>query len=202
MKYWLLFLVMISAQPAFAAPPDQADDRIRCVAALAILAHDQRNGGELGTYPPLSVRGARFAQLVGDAVMRETKQSREQVRDYILAAVAEFQKSASAQPNPIIAQAAPCLARLNKLVPPPSLPHCAAIVGLAYDDVRAREGLTKSAKDLATIAAILAGRAREELRGEGKTEAEGDIVLGLAREAAVRDKREPDLETCFERARP
>lgn len=203
MKYWLILFAFMTAMPVTAAQPDRSSDALRCVATLAIIANDQARGaGELGSYPPLAVRGARFARIAGEAAMRESGQSREQVRTRILAEVAAFQTADGRGPNPVASQAPGCIAMLDKAVPPPTLPYCAAIVGFAYDDVHAREGLTKTAKDLATIAAVLAGRAREELRALGKTEAQGDVALGLAREAARSDKAEPDLESCFERARP
>jgi hypothetical protein len=201
MKYLSIILMLIVAMPIYAAPQDQ-QPRLRCVAVLAILAYDQKRGStEFGAFPPLSMRGARFAQLVEDEVMRTTRQSRKLVRAKILAIVLEFQAAMPSTPNPFVDEAPRCIAMLDKIVPPPTLPHCAAIVGFAYDDVRAREGLSKSAKDLATIAAVLGGRARDELRLAGKTESQGDVVMGLAREAARRDKAEPDLESCFERAR-
>jgi hypothetical protein len=63
--------------------------------------------------------------------------------------------------------------------------------------------MSKTAMDLMTIAALVEDRARTELRAAGKSEAEGDRELTLAREAIAADpKSSPDMEACVELARP
>ena len=82
---------------------------------------------------------------------------------------------------------------------------------LAHKEVEAREGKSQTASRLSVYASLLEGQAREELRREGKTENEGDIVLGLERERLLAETQtklkkgenaEQDFESCFARANP
>jgi hypothetical protein len=146
--------------------------------------------------------------------MKASGRTREQVRGEIVSAVEGFQKAANEQQVATgerlsRATVTICLALMEKVdppAPPPSLPQCAAALALAYDDTHRREGLSKSAKDLATFAAVLDSRARTELRAAGKSEGEGDEAIGLAREALIADAKVgrdgPDMEQCFELAKP
>ncbi|MBA3897088.1 MAG: hypothetical protein H0X36_08135, partial [Sphingomonadaceae bacterium] len=100
-----------------------------------------------------------------------------------------------------------CVARMHARAPappPPALPHCAAVMGLAYDAVKARDGLTKDAKDLATLASVLAYRARTELTAGGKSEAEADALLAAARASAAKAGATSDdeLQACANLAAP
>ena len=186
------------AVPGYTAKPLNADQakRIRCVAALAIVASGQERGaGNWDDYPPLAADGATFAGIVGEAVMKETGRTREAVRDAILSAVAALQKQAkdSADPDALAhAEADRCLPVLRAAVPEkprPTLPQCAIYVALAYDEVRAREGASTTAKDLATIAAVLDHRAREMLKGEGKSEPESDEAMGREKERIMKETK-------------
>jgi|GEM_PF-520716 len=187
-----------ASQPTPPAKPLNADQakRIRCVAALAIVASEQERGaGNWDDYPPLAADGATFAGIVGEAVMKETGRTREAVRDAILSAVAALQKQAkdSADPDALAhAEADRCLPVLRAAVPEkprPTLPQCAIYVALAYDEVRAREGASTTAKDLATIAAVLDHRAREMLKGEGKSEPESDEAMGREKERIMKETK-------------
>lgn len=189
---------------------------VQCVAQLSIIASQQQSGVSSAlVYPPLEESGARFAQVVGERLMAEAKQSREQVRDAFVAGVSAEQKRATAgggardiPRDEVIA----CIALMEKTAPappPPTLPQCAGMVKLAYDEVHAREGLSKSAKDMATIAAVLDARARDDLIGAGKSRDEADRILTETREAIARDaaRREADgvsagldFQACFDMA--
>ena len=83
---------------AAASPPPLTDTQarqIRCVAVLAIIAGEQqRRTASALSLPPLARQGARFAQVVGDTIVKETGRTQEQVRDLILKQVAANQKAA------------------------------------------------------------------------------------------------------------
>lgn len=210
----------VSSPAAMTPKPLNADQalRVRCVAALAIVASEQERGvGDWAGYPPLEEDGATFAGIVGEQVMKETGRTREQVRDEILKAVADLQKQAvdTDEPEKIAhIEADKCLPVLRAVVPAkpkPSLPECAVYVSLAYEEVRGREGASKTAKDLATIAAVLDHRAREMLKGEGKSEPEVDEVMGRTKERVLAqaksvggggDAAKIDFPACFEMAAP
>jgi hypothetical protein len=203
--------------PAFAAAPPpltaEQKERVRCVAALAIVANEQERGvGDWGSLPPLKSRGSHFAGVVGESLTGEGGRTREAVRDAILAAVADFQKSGV---NEIPAETAiSCIELMNRIdppPPPPGLTECAAVVSLAATAARAREGFSDNVKLLVTFATVLESRARAKLRSEGKTEAENDVIIGLKKEelsAMAKSKRKgdeaigPDMAGCLELAKP
>lgn len=213
-------LLAAAPVPAPVAQPLNADQamRIRCVAALAIVASEQERGtGDWEGYPPLASDGATFAGIVGEAVMKETGRTREQVRDEILKAVAALQKQAVGSDDAdgiAHAEADKCLPVLRAAVPAkpkPTLPQCAAYVALAYEEVRAREGASNTAKDLATIAAVLDHRAREMLKDEGRNEPQVDEVMGREKEHILAEAKateaqgkssDIDFPACFEMAAP
>jgi hypothetical protein len=213
MMMFLIPALLAAATPA--ALNSAQSEQVRCVAALAIVAHDQQSGGsDWANLPPLAKRGAHFSGTVGEVLMKTGGFTRDQVRGLIVEQVAQFQKAvgqqqiATGESLPRLTVTS-CIALMDKVdppAPPPTLPRCAAALALAYDDTHRREGLSKSAKDLATFAAVLDSRAREELRAGGKSEGEGDEVIGLAREALIADakagKEGPDIEQCFELAKP
>jgi hypothetical protein len=184
----LIFPTLAASPPVAPMTPDQKE-RINCVAAMAVAAHDQQRGapGWEGI-PWLKDRGARFAGLTGEAIMKETGRTQGEVRDEILKAVAEFQKANPEKANlQAIARekVQECITLMDKLDPPPPLPgmtRCAAIATLAYEDERARSGNSSAAKQLGLIAAALSSYAHDDLRSQGKTQAEGDIAIGLEKE--------------------
>jgi hypothetical protein len=199
-----LALAFAAAAPTLTEPQQQ---QLRCVALLAILAgeQDRRTAAAL-ELPPLARQGARFAQLVGDGLVKDTGRSQEQVRDLILQQVAAIQKSAGAEAKLPAGEAPGCVALMNQLappLPPPPAIQCAGLMKLAADDVRKREGMSKSAMDLITLASVLETRARSELGAAGKSQSQSDRELTLAREAiAAKPDAAPDMEACVELARP
>lgn len=175
-----------------AASLDATQQRdIACVATLAIVTYEQGRGET--RWPAVGEDGARYAQVVGERVMKQSGQTREQVRDAILAAVVERQKAKTLSDTEVTA----CLALMRDALPAlpaPTLPQCAAMLRLAYDDEHGRNGLSDDARKLATIASILDHKAREALRVEGRSGPEADAAMTTARErvAAEVKAREAD----------
>lgn len=213
---WLLPALLLAPLPAQAAPkplnPDQAG-QLRCVAALAIIANDQQRGtGDWAGYPVLTARGIKFSDAVAEALMKETGQSRDALKVEVLAQVAALQKDATEAA--VRAAADPCIVMLDRVVPapkPPTLPQCAAALGLAFEDTKASQGMTSATKTLAVFAAVLEGRARDEMKAAGRTEAESDIVIGLEKERLLAEYKahrkqgrqdKIDYQACFDMARP
>ena len=204
-----MFSLALALAAALAPSPltSEQSQRIRCVAVLAIVAGEQqRHTAAALELPPLERRGARFAQIVGDAMMKETGRSQAQVRDLILAEVASVQKGAGSTAKLPVEEARHCVDVMNTVappLPPPSTVQCAGLLKLAADDVKRREGMSKAATDLITIASLLDNRARAALGEAGKTAAESDRELTLAREAiAAKPETAPDMEACVELAQP
>lgn len=191
---------------------------LSCVAALAIVASEQERGVTSAfEYPLLEERGRAYAGLVGERVMQETGMTREQVREQILAAVTVQQGKVKdvAEPQQVVeAEMAKCLPLLEQEVPPkpkPTLNQCAAMVELAYREVHGREGLSKTAQDLKTLAYVLDSRAREALKAEGYSGNESDIILTQLREEMLADAKvkekagkssDLDFDHCFKLAAP
>lgn len=201
----LSLALALAAAPAPITPDQQ--QRLRCVAILAIIAGEQgRRTAAALELPPLYKRGARFAEVVGEGTVKETGRSEEQVRELILAEVASVQKAAGSKGALPIEEARGCIALMDRVappLPPPSPVQCAGLLKIAADDVRRREGMTKSAMDLTTLASVLENRARTELGAAGKSGPESDRELTLAREAiAARPESAPDMEACVELAQP
>jgi hypothetical protein len=202
---------MLSLALALAAvsAPLSAERRqqIRCVAVLAILAGEQeRRTAAALELPPLGRQGARFAQIVGESIVGDGGRSQEQVRDLILQQVRAVQTAAGPEAKLPVEEGRSCVAMMNALAPPfppPSPVQCAGLMKLAAEDVRRREGMSKAAMDLTTLASALENRARAELGAAGKSGSETDRQLTLAREAiAARPETAPEMEACVELARP
>lgn len=195
---------------AAAAPPalsTEQQQRIRCVAVLAIVAGEQqRRTAAALELPPLGRQGGRFAQVVGDALVKDSGRSQEQVRDLILGQVKAVQQAAGPTAALPVEEARGCVEVMKAVappLPPPAALQCAGLLKLAADDVKKREGMSKAATDLISIAAVLDDRARTELRAAGKSEAESDRELTLAREAiAAKPDSAPDIEACVELIQP
>lgn len=190
-----------------------ADHRaaLRCAAAFAIVATAQSSGEALPGWPPLTVRGKRYFADTGLAVMKDAGLGREAVRDLIADDVRALQ--VAADPDAALAALAkPCSARLDATVPPlasPDLKQCAAIMALAYEDLYAREGLSPAARDIRTLASVLASREREALIALGRTGDEADRTLAQARAAMVAEAEDGkggidkyDIAHCYELAKP
>ena len=190
-------VVLALAAAVTALTPQHSTD-LRCVSMLAIVADAQVRETGWDDVEPLKDSGARYAGVVGEAVMKETGRSREAVRDLILRGVAGFQKSGAIARPDVDA----CIARMKVAAPPtpePGLPRCAAILSLAAEAVKKREGLSKGAKDLATLASVLAYRARVE---GGGTEAEVAAAINAERDVATRagGASEPEIQDCAQLA--
>lgn len=217
----LPFLALALSQTASPTPQPLDENQRRdlsCVAVLAIVASEQERGIESALdYPLLSERGARYAGLVGERIMADTGRTREQVREEILAAVAAQQaiaKNAADPDEQVSSEMETCLPLLDAAVPPkpkPDLTQCAGMLQLAYEEVHSREGLSKTAQDLKTLAAVLDSRARDQLRAEGLSGQESDIILTQSREAMLADARQKeangqgsdlDFDHCFLLAAP
>lgn len=217
----MTLLTLALAQPA-AGPPEPLEQKqqqaLACVAVLAIVASEQERGVPAALdYPLLAERGATYAGLVGQQIMEDSDRSREQVRDAMIAAVAERQTTAQAAADPdeaLGSEMATCLPLLDAAVPPrpkPDLTQCAGMLQLAYEEVHDREGLSKTAQDLKTLASVLDSRARDQMRAEGLSGQESDILLTRSREAMLAEAREResagqgsnlDFEHCFTLAAP
>ncbi|MGB5483811.1 hypothetical protein [Parasphingorhabdus sp.] len=218
---FISILMLVLSQPAASPPAPLTDIQMRdlsCVAVLAIIASEQERGiASALDYPLLTERGATYAGLVGERIMSETGKTREQVRQDILAAVAAQQSRGGngAEADEIVqADMAKCLPLLDAVVPPkpkPDLNQCAGMLQLAYDEVHEREGLSKTAQDLKTLAAVLDSRARDSMRAEGLSGQESDILLTRSREMILADARQKealgqgsdlDFDHCFALAAP
>lgn len=212
----LLFAsIPVSAAPVRLTPAEAS--RVKCVATLAIVASEQERGtSEWDDLPPLGERGGRFAQIVAGELQKAGR-SEAEARQSVVRAIEAMQREAggAADPGAAVRDAATdCIAMLDKAVPPPKPPtplQCAAAVSLAYEEVKAREGMSKTAKDLDIVASVLDNRARDELRAAGKTEAEADVAIGLEKErllalykAAPEGSRQTEIDfpACFAMAQP
>jgi len=195
-------MIALIALAAALPSPAQARD-IRCVATLAIVASEQKRGSGWSDVDDVQDDGADFAVLVGEDVMKSTGSTREDVRTQMIAAVGAIQKTKALTR----AEVTGCIASMKARVPAaptPELPRCAAIMGLAYDAVKARDGLSKDAKDLGTLASVLTYRAREAAIGEGKSMAEADAAIGSERDKAAKSGGAPqaELRACTALAAP
>lgn len=204
-----------------AAPTLSVSDKaaVRCSAAFAILAGEQARGVESAlAYPPLVDRGREYFVQTG-ARLTSAGWTREQVEVAMRAAVADLQAEAMAARDPSAVMGAvvpPCLSLLDSAVPAmpatalevPTLVQCAALLQLSYEEVYAAEGLSARAKDLKTLANVLASRHEKALAESGGTGAEAERALGMARDAMLVEASAPgglgkyDVEACFDLAKP
>lgn len=212
-----------SASPAPlapAAPLPQVDadtaESLRCAAAFAIVASEQRRGLPTAMgFPPLAERGREYFVRVGARAMDKTKLSREAVRSLLEAEVAKLQEEAKGSADPeaaVMNVMNPCLERLEVEVPPlpkPTLGQCAAILSLAYDEVYAREGLSPAARDLKILANVLESRERKGLEAQGITGNRADQRVAETHDAMLKDAVEGasgvekyDLQVCYDLAQP
>ena len=215
----LLMLALSQPAPSQPLPLNEAQRRdLSCVAVLAIIASEQERGVQSALdFPLLTERGATYAGLVGQQIMDDTGRTKEEVREDILAAVAARQAVGqdAADPDEVVrGEMATCLPLLDAAVPPkpkPDLNQCAGMLQLAYEEVHDREGLSKTAQDLKTLAAVLDSRARDKMRAEGLSGQESDMVLTQSRENMLADAKQKealgqnsdlDFEHCFTLAAP
>ncbi len=205
-------LPALSAPRAFNAAETE---QLRCVAALAIVAHEQaRPTGEYADVEHVATSGARFAEVAGQAIVRTSGQSREAIRDAIVSHVEGFQKAYPGDkviPDKTITGCIMLMNRVAPAPPPPDIVHCAALIGLAQTEMQRREGMSPTTSKLAVYTALLTGQARDKLRADGKTQNESDLILGTTRDALLEDtarkqaageSAEQDFEACFAIANP
>jgi hypothetical protein len=209
-------LLLCPVALAAAPPPLSASqaEPLRCVAAIAIIANEQKRGiAEWTDFPDLADDGARYASIVTDRVADAARAERALVEREILRQIADIQRQSSSEQGSsriLHTLGEACVAEMERVLPQapaPGLTRCAAMVALARDDARAREGMSKTVKDLTVFAAVLDSRARMALRADGKTDAESDIVIGTEREIladAFKDgsAQRFDFPSCFELAKP
>ena len=189
---------------------------LRCAAAFAIVASEQRRGlpTALG-FPPLAERGREYFVRVGARAMDKDKLNRETVKAVLEGEVARLQEEAKASADPEAAVAGvmtPCLARLETEVPPlpkPTLGQCAAILDLAYDEIYAREGLSPAARDLRILANVLESRERKALEAQGISGNQADRRVAETHDAMLEEAvatasgvEKYDLQTCYDLAQP
>jgi hypothetical protein len=187
---------------------------LRCAAAFALAANAQAQGDEAAQgLPPLAVRGKRYFTMVGQQVMEQAGLTREQVRDLLAADASAIQRAAASDPAAALTGAVkPCLASLEAKVPPlktPDLLQCSAILSLAFDEVHAREGMSDAAKDMKTLATVLAAREHEALVAQGRSSDEADATLARAHDAMLAEAMDSaggvekyDIDHCYDLARP
>lgn len=216
----LIPLALLLPAPSAASPSFSADDQadLRCVAALAIAAHEQQRGAPGWTdFPDLSLSAPRLAGLVTGRIGKAHGFRPEAVRAQALSAIKALQDASATATEPE-AQAQDltrtCLARLAPLDPPPAEPgmlRCAALSSIAYQDMLARDGQTNETTAMAVLASVLEGEARKELRASGRSNAESDTALGLERETIAQTQPEDtarvyrngeELRLCMEMVKP
>ncbi|CAM3068552.1 hypothetical protein SPAN111604_02225 [Sphingomonas antarctica] len=148
--------LLIAAVAALPAPLAQTDrDDLRCVAVLAVVAHEQA-GGLWSQVGALSDDGPRFAARIGDSLV-ERGVAREAVRDLLIGEAKGLQKGGPLK-QPVVAH---CVARMHVVVPPLSLARCAAVMIHAADLARAEEPDTENTRELAALAPVVAYRAQQ-----------------------------------------
>lgn len=206
----------LNAAPAAPDPELRAELRteLHCAAAFAIAASEQARGSAAAlTLPPLKVRGKRYFADVGERAVTMGGMSREAVQALLTDDVMQMQRRAAANPDQALTnEVKPCLARLDAAVPPlkvPDLAQCAAILGLAHDEERARDPQGAAARDLQTLAQVLASRARTAFLAGGMGGDRADAALAGAREALQREvQAQPDgvdtyaIAHCYNLAAP
>lgn len=208
-------LVMVSA-PLSAAPTAPADLRpdLHCAAVFAITASEQARGSAAAlALPPMAVRGKRYFADVGERAVSMGGMTQDAVRNLLTTEVVQMQRRAAADPDKeLAAEVKPCLPRLDAAVPPlqvPDLAQCAAIMGLAYDEERARGQQSAAARDLQTLAQVLATRARTAFITGGASGDGADAALAQARDAMQREVQDRPggvdnyaITHCYELAAP
>lgn len=213
----ILALVTAPLQAAPTAPagpdPDLRID-LHCAAVFAIAATEQARGSAAALrLPPLAVRGKRFFADAGTRAVEQGGMTQEAVRDLLMADVTAMQHRAATDPDrELTAEVTPCLARLDAAVAPlqtPDLAQCAAILGLAWEEERAKGPETAAARDLQTLAQVLGVRARDGFIAAGKSGDAADAAVEEAREAMRKEAASRpggvdnyDIAHCYDLAAP
>jgi hypothetical protein len=221
LSFATLICALLSAPLAAAPSPARAglpdpDLRIdlHCAAAFAIAATEQARGSEAAMrLPPLAVRGRRFFAEAGTRAVEHGGMTQEAVRDLLVADVSAMQRRAAADPDrALVAEVTPCLARLDARVPPlktPDLSQCAAILTLAWEEERTKAPDGAAARDLQTLAQVLAARAHDAYIAGGMSGDGADAAIETSREAIRKEAATRpggvdnyDIAHCYELAAP
>ena len=95
-------LAAVPAQPAARLSLEQTM-QLRCSAALAIVADEQKRGApSRAEYPPLGERGREFAVRAGARLMDQLKLSREAYQALFKGEVESLQRGASEAGDPAV----------------------------------------------------------------------------------------------------
>ncbi|GEO00315.1 hypothetical protein NSE01_21470 [Novosphingobium sediminis] len=205
----------VTAAPEAPVVPDAAlRGDLHCAAVFAIAASEQSRGSAAAlALPPLAVRGKRFFADVGTRAVEQGGMTQAAVRDLLVAEVTAMQRRAAADPDKeLAAQVKPCLARLDAAVPPlqtPNLAQCAAILTLAWEEERTKGPESAAARDLQTLAQVLASRARDAQIAAGKSGDGADAAVEEARDAMRKEAANRpggvdnyDIAHCYDLAAP
>lgn len=147
-----LFLAAAAALPAPLAQTDRDD--LRCVAVLAVVAHEQASG-LWGQVSSLSDDGPRYAAHVGDSLV-ERGIARDTVRNLLIGEAKVLQKSGPLK-RAVVDK---CVARMRVAVPPLSLTRCAAVMMRAATLAKAEEPDSENTRQIAALAPVVAYRAQ------------------------------------------
>lgn len=189
---------------------------LKCAAVFAVIASEQEAGSEIAlAFPPMAWRGKEYFVQETAKVRSDAQLSNEALQTLLVAEAKALQDAATASGDPdatMTAAAAPCLSRLDASIPPletPDLLQCSAILAVAYEDVHSREGLSPTAKDLATLASVLTAREKEALKAKGASEDAADRTIAEAHDALLADAFAGgpgadrfDIAHCYELAKP
>jgi hypothetical protein len=149
-----LFLAAAAVLPPPLAQTDRED--LRCVAVLAVVAHEQASG-LWSQIPALGEDGPRFAAHVGDSLVNRGV-VREAVRDLLISDAKTLQAGGPLK-RPIVDK---CVARMHAAVPPLTVARCAALMGRAAELAKAQEPDTENTRQLSALAPIVAYRAQQQ----------------------------------------
>lgn len=148
-------IAMFIAAAALSAPLAQTDrDDLRCVAVLAVVAHEQTTG-LWGQVAPLTDDGPRFAARIGDSLV-ERGIAQDAVRDLLIGEAKALQRAGPLK-QPVVSK---CVARMRVVVPPVSLTRCAAVMTHAATLAKRDEPDTDNTREIAALAPVVAYRAQ------------------------------------------
>ncbi len=164
-----MFSIALAAAATLPAPLAQTDrDDLRCVAVLAVVAHEQA-AGLWGQVAPMTGDGPRFAARVGNSLV-ERGIARDAVRDLLLAEAKGLQRGGRLK-RAIVDT---CVARMHMVVPPMSMARCAALMTHAATLARREEPDNENTRELTALAPVVAYRAQQEGVTTGQLAVEND----------------------------
>lgn len=147
-----LFIAAAAALPAPLAQTDRED--LRCVAVLAVVAHEQASG-LWGQVASLTDDGPRFAARIGDSLV-ERGIARDAVRDLLIGEAKALQRGGPLKRAVVDT----CVTRMRVVVPPLSLTRCAAVMTHAATLAKAAEPDSDNTREIAALAPVVAYRAQ------------------------------------------